>query len=96
VNLSLFDADLFPILDFLFIGYPYFSSLRKGNGATRWTHLNEKYSLIDQASRVALDDFFVWSDSGRNSAAFIIFNWDGRHSGERGCIIDAGNWETIP
>lgn len=90
---AIFDADFVPDPDFLIKALPYFSSLEVGMVQSRWTHLNQNYSLLTQLQAFALDAHFLIEQSGRNQqGAFINFNgtagiW------RKVCILDAGNWE---
>ena len=90
---AIFDADFVPDPDFLIKALPYFSSPQVGMVQSRWTHLNQNYSILTQLQAFALDAHFLIEQSGRNQqGAFINFNgtagiW------RKGCILDAGNWE---
>jgi cellulose synthase/poly-beta-1,6-N-acetylglucosamine synthase-like glycosyltransferase len=91
--IAIFDADFVPDPDFLIKALPYFSSPQVGMVQSRWTHLNQNYSILTQLQAFALDAHFLIEQSGRNQqGAFINFNgtagiW------RKGCILDAGNWE---
>jgi cellulose synthase/poly-beta-1,6-N-acetylglucosamine synthase-like glycosyltransferase len=91
--IAIFDADFVPDPDFLIKALPYFSSTQVGMVQSRWTHLNQNYSILTQLQAFALDAHFLIEQSGRNQqGAFINFNgtagiW------RKGCILDAGNWE---
>ena len=91
---AIFDADFVPDPDFLIKALPYFSSPEVGMVQSRWTHLNQNYSLLTQLQAFALDAHFLIEQSGRNQQkAFINFNgtagiW------RKACIMDAGNWEA--
>ncbi|MDP4956382.1 MAG: glycosyltransferase, partial [Algoriphagus sp.] len=82
-----------PDPDFLIKALPYFSSSQVGMVQSRWTHLNQNYSILTQLQAFALDAHFLIEQSGRNQqGAFINFNgtagiW------RKSCILDAGNWE---
>lgn len=90
---AIFDADFVPDSNFLIKALPYFSSPQVGMVQSRWTHLNQNYSLLTQLQAFALDAHFLIEQSGRNQqGAFINFNgtagiW------RKSCILDAGNWE---
>ena len=90
---TIFDADFVPDSDFLIKALPYFSSPKVGMVQSRWTHLNQNYSLLTELQAFALDAHFLIEQSGRNQqGAFINFNgtagiW------RKSCILDAGNWE---
>ncbi|MDA0314006.1 MAG: glycosyltransferase family 2 protein [Bacteroidetes bacterium] len=90
---TIFDADFVPDPDFLIKTLPYFSSPKIGMVQSRWTHLNQNYSLFTQLQAFALDAHFLIEQQGRNQqGAFINFNgtagiW------RKSCILDAGNWQ---
>lgn len=90
---AIFDADFVPDPEFLIKALPYFSSPEVGMVQSRWTHLNQNYSLLTQLQAFALDAHFFIEQAGRNQQeAFINFNgtagiW------RKACILDAGNWE---
>jgi cellulose synthase/poly-beta-1,6-N-acetylglucosamine synthase-like glycosyltransferase len=90
---AIFDADFVPDPDFLIKILPYFSSPQVGMVQSRWTHLNQNYSLLTQLQAFALDAHFLIEQQGRNQqGAFINFNgtagiW------RKSCILDAGNWQ---
>ena len=90
---AIFDADFVPEPDFLIKALPYFSSPKIGMVQSRWTHLNQNYSLLTQLQAFALDAHFLIEQQGRNQqGAFINFNgtagvW------RKSCILDAGNWQ---
>lgn len=90
--IAIFDADFIPDPDFLLKTIPYFSSEKIGMVQTRWTHLNQNYSLITRLQAFALDAHFLIEQIGRNSQhAFINFNGTGG-IWRKSCILDAGNW----
>jgi len=90
--IAIFDADFVPDPDFLIKTMPYFSSPQVGMVQSRWTHLNQNYSILTQLQAFALDAHFLIEQQGRNQqGAFINFNgtagiW------RKSCILDAGNW----
>jgi cellulose synthase/poly-beta-1,6-N-acetylglucosamine synthase-like glycosyltransferase len=90
--IAIFDADFVPDPDFLIKTLPYFSSPQVGMVQSRWTHLNQNYSLLTQLQAFALDAHFLIEQQGRNQqGAFINFNgtagiW------RKTCILDSGNW----
>jgi cellulose synthase/poly-beta-1,6-N-acetylglucosamine synthase-like glycosyltransferase len=90
--IAIFDADFVPDPDFLKKTIPYFSSEKIGMVQTRWTHLNENYSLLTKLQAFALDAHFLIEQIGRNTQhAFINFNGTGG-IWRKSCILDAGNW----
>lgn len=93
--IAIFDADFVPSVDFLQKTVPYlYESPRVGLVQTRWTHLNENFSLLTKIQAFMLDAHFSIEQSGRNvSGHFINFNgtagvW------RRACIDDAGGWQA--
>ena len=91
--IAIFDADFVPNPDFLIKALPYFSSPQVGMVQSRWTHLNQNYSILTELQAFALDAHFLIEQQGRNQqGAFINFNgtagiW------RKSCILDAGNWQ---
>ncbi|MCS5489745.1 cellulose synthase family protein [Algoriphagus limi] len=91
--IAIFDADFLPTSDFLKKTIPYFQNDHVGMVQTRWTHLNEKHSLLTRLQAFALDAHFTIEQVGRNTlGAFINFNGTGG-VWRKTCIVDAGNWE---
>jgi cellulose synthase/poly-beta-1,6-N-acetylglucosamine synthase-like glycosyltransferase len=90
---AVFDADFIPPPHFLRATVPYFQDPALGMVQTRWTHLNEDYSVLTRAQAAALDGHFLIEHTVRNrNGAFINFNgtagiW------RKQCIVDAGNWQ---
>lgn len=90
---AIFDADFVPKPDFLLNIVPHFEDSSVGMVQSRWTHLNEDYSLLTRLQAFALDAHFMVEQIGRNSqGAFINFNGTGG-IWRKSCILDAGNWE---
>ncbi len=90
--IAIFDADFIPDPDFLLKTIPYFNTENVGMVQSRWTHLNEHYSLLTRMQAFALDAHFLIEQIGRNSQkAFINFNGTGGVWRKK-CILDAGNW----
>lgn len=98
--IAIFDADFVPPPGWLRRALaPFFApgSERTGLVQTRWTHLNENYSLLTRVQALALDGHFMVEQNGRHAAGlFLTFNgtagvW------RRACIEAAGNWrgETL-
>lgn len=91
---AIFDADFVPDPDFIRKTLPHFQDPRVGMVQSRWTHLNEDFSLLTRLQAFALDTHFVVEQTGRNAlGAFINFNGTGG-VWRKSCIIDAGNWES--
>lgn len=90
---AIFDADFIPPPDFLAACVPWFADPGLGMVQTRWTHLNEDYSILTRAQAVALDGHFLIEHTVRNrNGAFINFNGTGG-MWRKQAILDAGNWQ---
>jgi cellulose synthase/poly-beta-1,6-N-acetylglucosamine synthase-like glycosyltransferase len=91
---AIFDADFIPPPDFLYKTLGHFSSQKVGVVQTRWTHLNEDYSLLTKLQAFQLNVHFLIEQSGRfRGKYFLQFNgtagvW------RKATIIDAGNWQS--
>ena len=91
--IAIFDADFVPDTTFLMKTVGFFVDEEVGLVQSRWTHLNEGYSLLTRLQAFALDAHFMVEQIGRNAqGAFINFNGTGG-IWRRACILDAGNWE---
>ena len=90
---AVFDADFVPPQHFLRATVPYFQDSAIGMVQTRWTHLNESFSMLTRTQAVALDGHFLIEHAVRNRyGAFINFNgtagiW------RKECILAAGDWQ---
>lgn len=90
--IAIFDADFLPASNFLKATVPAFEDAAIGMVQTRWTHLNEDFSMLTKLQAFALNAHFLVEQVGRNAQqAFMNFNgtagvW------RKACIIDAGNW----
>lgn len=92
--IAIFDADFVPDPDFILHTVGYFTDPKVGMVQTRWTHLNESYSILTRLQAFALDAHFMVEQLGRNGQkAFINFNGTGG-IWRKECILDAGNWEA--
>lgn len=90
--IAIFDADFVPDPDFILKTIGHFEDQKVGMVQTRWTHLNEEYSVLTRLQAFALDAHFMVEQMGRNSQqAFINFNGTGG-IWRKSCILDAGNW----
>lgn len=91
--IAVFDADFLPEKDFFKKTLPHFKDSKTGMVQTRWSYINEGYSLITKAQALALDGHFVIEQNARNNAGlFINFNGTGG-VWRKECIIDAGKWQ---
>ncbi|MCF1750140.1 cellulose synthase family protein [Mariniradius sediminis] len=90
--IAIFDADFVPDPEFLYNTLGHFADPQVGLVQTRWTHLNEGYSVLTRLQAFALDAHFTVEQMGRNAQnAFINFNGTGG-IWRKSCILDAGNW----
>lgn len=91
--IAIFDADFVPERDFLTNTIPYFVNAGIGLVQTRWTHLNDDYSVVTKAEALALDAHFKIEQNARyRSGFFMNFNGTGG-IWRKSCIYDAGNWQ---
>ena len=65
--LAVFDADFVPAPDFLQQTIPFFADSKVGMVQTRWSHLNEDYSLLTRTQAVGIDRHFA----GRTKCALL-------------------------
>jgi cellulose synthase/poly-beta-1,6-N-acetylglucosamine synthase-like glycosyltransferase len=92
--IAIFDADFLPGPDFLKRTLPAFVTPDTGVIQTRWTHLNEDYSLLTRLQAFGLDAHFRIEQVGRNSGGHFI-NFNGTAGvWRKACIIDAGGWQA--
>ncbi|NOT38154.1 MAG: glycosyltransferase [Saprospiraceae bacterium] len=92
--IAIFDADFLPEPDFLKKSLPYFNHEKVGVVQTRWSHLNEDYSLLTKLQAFQLNVHFTVEQAGRCEAGhFLQFNgtagiW------RKTTIYDAGGWHS--
>jgi cellulose synthase/poly-beta-1,6-N-acetylglucosamine synthase-like glycosyltransferase len=92
--IAIFDADFVPDPAFLLKTVPHFQSPEVGIVQTRWTHLNEDYSLLTQLQAFGLNAHFIIEQSGRNAADYFM-NFNGTAGvWRKQTIIDAGGWSS--
>lgn len=90
----IFDADFLPKKDFLKKTIPYFQNEKIGVVQTRWTHINENYSILTQIQAFGLDAHFTIEQGGRNHGGHFI-NFNGTAGvWRKKCIEDAGGWSA--
>ncbi len=89
----IFDSDFLPKASFIKSVLPYFDDKNIGMVQTRWSHINENYSILTKLLAFALDAHFSVEQKGRNFAGHFI-NFNGT-SGmwRRQTIDDAGGWK---
>lgn len=91
---AIFDADFLPNPQFLKNTVPYFQNERVGVVQTRWTHLNDDYSLFTKLQALQLNVHFTIEQMGRKAGDhFLQFNgtagiW------RKAAIEDAGGWKA--
>jgi cellulose synthase/poly-beta-1,6-N-acetylglucosamine synthase-like glycosyltransferase len=91
---AVFDADFVIDPNFVRAVIPWFEDEKVGVVQTKWTHLNENFSMLTRAQALMLDTHFSIEQLGRSEAnSFINFNgtagiW------RKSCIIDAGGWQA--
>ncbi|MBO0938237.1 glycosyltransferase family 2 protein [Fibrella sp. HMF5335] len=91
---AIFDADFVPDPDFLLKTVPQFADPGIGIVQTRWTHLNEDYSLLTQLQAFGLNAHFFIEQGGRN-AADLFMNFNGTAGvWRKQAIYDAGGWSS--
>ncbi|WP_194775908.1 cellulose synthase family protein [Pararhodonellum marinum] len=91
--IAIFDADFVPDPEFLLKTVGHFTNPKVGMVQTRWTHLNEGYSILTRLQAFALDAHFMVEQMGRNEqGVFINFNGTGG-IWRKSCIFEAGNWQ---
>ena len=91
---AVFDADFVIDPNFVRAVIPWFEDKKVGVVQTKWTHLNENFSMLTRAQALMLNTHFSIEQLGRSEAkSFINFNgtagiW------RKTCIIDAGGWQA--
>lgn len=91
---AIFDADFLPNPQFLKNTVPYFQNNRVGVVQTRWTHLNDDYSLFTKLQALQLNVHFTIEQMGRKAGDhFLQFNGTAGIWRKR-TIEDAGGWKA--
>mgnify|MGYP001563951451 FL=1 len=92
--IAVFDADFVPQTDVLQKTIHFFSDKSVGMVQTRWSFLNNKYSLLTRIQTILLDGHFVIEHSARNWSG-RFFNFNGTAGIWRKEAIDtAGGWQN--
>jgi cellulose synthase/poly-beta-1,6-N-acetylglucosamine synthase-like glycosyltransferase len=93
--IAIFDADFIPVPEFLRKTVPWFYSDDKiGVVQTKWTHINQEYSMLTRLQAVGLDAHFTVEQQGRNQGRHFI-NFNGTAGiWRRKTIEDAGGWQA--
>ncbi len=91
---AIFDADFVPDPQFLRQTIPHFRNPVICAVQTRWTHLNEAYSLLTRIQGFGLDAHFVVEQDARNAAG-LFMNFNGTAGiWRKTAITDAGGWRS--
>jgi cellulose synthase/poly-beta-1,6-N-acetylglucosamine synthase-like glycosyltransferase len=91
---AIFDADFLPDKQFLQNTLPYFQNEKVGVVQTRWTHLNEDFSLFTKLQALQLNVHFTIEQMGRKAGQhFLQFNGTAGIWRKR-AIDDAGGWQA--
>ncbi len=91
---AIFDADFLPDKQFLHNTVPYFQDEKVGVVQTRWTHLNDDYSLFTKLQALQLNVHFTIEQTGRKAGQhFLQFNGTAGIWRKR-AIVDAGGWKA--
>jgi cellulose synthase/poly-beta-1,6-N-acetylglucosamine synthase-like glycosyltransferase len=92
--IAIFDADFMPEPDFLLKTVPHFADANVGIVQTRWTHLNEQYSILTQLQGFGLNAHFFVEQGARNSGD-LFMNFNGTAGvWRKTTIADAGGWSN--
>jgi cellulose synthase/poly-beta-1,6-N-acetylglucosamine synthase-like glycosyltransferase len=91
--IAIFDADFLPSERFLIDTLPYFQNPDIGVVQTRWTHLNEDYSLLTRLQALQLNVHFTVEQQGR-SAGDLMLQFNGTAGiWRKETIQKAGGWQ---
>ena len=92
--IAIFDADFLPNKYFLQNTIPHFQDKEVGVVQTRWTHLNDDYSMFTKLQALQLNVHFTIEQIGRKSGNhFLQFNGTAGIWRKR-AIDDAGGWRA--
>ncbi|GAB3246807.1 glycosyltransferase family 2 protein [Larkinella harenae] len=92
--MAIFDADFMPDPDFLLKTLPHFENPKVGIVQTRWTHLNQDYSVLTQLQAFGLNAHFFIEQGGRNAEGYFM-NFNGTAGvWRKTAILDAGSWSS--
>jgi hypothetical protein len=92
--IAIFDADFCPAPNFLLKTIPHFvHDAKVGMVQTRWTYLNDSYSLLTEAQALLFDGHFGIEQVARSRSS-LLMNFNGTGGvWRRACIEEAGYWE---
>lgn len=92
--IAIFDADFLPKPDFLKKTMGHFRNPEIGVVQTRWTHLNQNYSLLTRVQAFQLNVHFTVEQLGRR-AGNLLLQFNGTAGiWRKKAIEDAGGWEA--
>ena len=92
--IAIFDADFTPPRDFLKRVVGEFEDASVGMVQARWTHINEKHSLLTRTQALQLDAHFT-IEHGARAANGLFFNFNGTAGvWRREAINDSGGWQA--
>jgi len=93
--IAVFDADFLPNPQFLKKTVPhFFTNPNIGMVQTRWSHINEDYSILTKAQSIGIDGHFMVEQVARNGSD-LWMNFNGTAGiWNRECIEDAGGWQS--
>ena len=92
--IAIFDADFLPKPSFLRETIKQFNHPKVGVVQTRWTHLNQDYSLLTRVQAFQLNVHFTVEQLGRK-AGNLLLQFNGTAGvWRKECINDAGGWEA--
>lgn len=92
--IAIFDADFVPHSTFLRDTLPAFANPAVGMVQTKWSHLNQDFSMLTRLQAFGLNGHFRVEQTARQEAgSFINFNGTGG-IWRKACITDAGGWQT--
>lgn len=90
---AIFDADFIIPRDFLRRTLPHFTAPDVGMVQTRWSYLNDDYSVLTRITALGLDGHFVVEQAARYWGGLFL-NFNGTAGIWRAsCIRDAGGWQ---
>ncbi len=92
--IAIFDADFLPRSSFLKETIKHFDQPNVGVVQTRWTHLNQNYSLLTELQAFQLNVHFTVEQLGRK-AGNLLLQFNGTAGvWRKTCIESAGGWEA--
>ena len=93
--IAIFDADFVPPKDFLRKSLIYFTDDNKlGLVQTRWTHINQNYSIFTKIQAFGLNGHFLVEQNSRFMGKYYTHFNGTAGIWKKTCILDAGNWSA--